>query len=111
VVHDKKNRVVGYWNHTANEGTQPNKSGVIGAIALSVLVSAALFLSGVWNFIWKYEPFVVLDNNGAIIGERWWLTMVIVVLYSLWAVFWTFGYAYYERQRQQIAHEWLAGQK
>jgi hypothetical protein len=111
VVHDKRNRVVGYWNHSANEGTQPNKSGVIGVIALSVLVSAALFLSGVWNFIWKHEPFLVLDKNGEVVADRWWLTMVIVLLYALWAVFWTFGYAHYEWKRQKLAHECLASQK
>lgn len=108
VVHDKKNRVVGYWNHTANEGTQPNRSGVIGAIALSILVSAGLFLAGAWNFIWKHEPFLVVDNSGVVIAERWWLTMIIVIIYSLWSVFWTFGYAHYEWRRQKIAHELLS---
>ena len=107
VVHDKNNKVVGYWNHTSKEGTQPNKSGVIGAVALSFLVSAALFLMGAWNFVWKYEPFLVKDNDGNVIHERWWLTIIVVLIYSLWSVFWTYGFAYYEWQRQKIAHQLL----
>jgi hypothetical protein len=107
VVHDKNNKVVGYWNHTSKEGTQPNKSGVIGAVALSFLVSAALFLMGAWNFVWKYEPFLVKDNDGNVIHERWWLTISVVLIYSLWSVFWTYGFACYEWQRQKIAHQLL----
>jgi hypothetical protein len=104
IVHDERNRVVGYWNHSSSEGTRPNKSAVIGAVALSFLVSAALFLLGVWNFIWKYEPFLVKNEQGQIISERWWLTVIVILLYSSWAVFWTYGFAYYEWKRQQLAH-------
>ena len=110
IVHDMQNKVVGYWNHSSNEGTRPNKSAVVGAISLSFLISAALFLLGVWNFVWKYEPFIVKDTNGTVVQERWWLTVIVVFVYSLWAAFWTAGFAFYESKRQKMAHRML-GQK
>ena len=107
IVHDGQNKVVGYWNHSSNEGTRPNKSAVVGVISLSFLISAALFLLGVWNFVWKYEPFIVKDANGVVVQERWWLTVIVVFVYSLWAVFWTAGFAFYEWKRQKLAHQML----
>jgi hypothetical protein len=52
IVHDEDNRVVGYWNHSSSEGTRPNKSAVIGAVALSFLVSAAWVLLGSMSLFW-----------------------------------------------------------
>jgi hypothetical protein len=111
VVYDQSNKVVGYWNHTSDVGTQPSKTAIIGAIALSVMVSAALFLLGVWNFVWKYPPFVVLNESGEKVGERWWLTVIVVGLYSMWAVVWTAGFVKYEKQRQRQAHLLLEEQR
>ena len=63
LVHDTSNKVVGYWNHTSNSGSQASNSSVVGAIAMSVILIAIAYYGGIWNFIWNHLHSTFLPCN------------------------------------------------
>ena len=94
LVHDSSNKVVGYWNHTSNSGSQASNSSVVGAIAMSIILIAIAYYGGIWNFIWKGI-------------DEWWLTIGIIFLFSLYALFWTSIFCVKESKRERNAHALL----
>ncbi len=95
VVHDTSNKVVAYWNESSGSGSEVNKSSVIGAIAMVLILTAIAYYGGIWNFIWKGI-------------SEWWLTIFIIFCFSLYAIVWTPIFAYRELKRQNEGHQMLA---
>jgi hypothetical protein len=96
IAYDSNHKVVGYWNHALNTGSETSKSGMIGAVALALILTAIGYYGGVWNFIWKGI-------------NEWWLTIFIIFIFSLYAIVWTPIFAYKESKRERLAHELLKG--
>ncbi|MCC6600671.1 MAG: hypothetical protein IT223_08335 [Crocinitomicaceae bacterium] len=95
IVHDTQFHAVAFRNETSGSGSSPSYSAIFGVLALMVILSAALYLGGVWNYIWKS-------------GWNWWFTVLAIFLYSLYAIVWTFIYAYREWKRQAKAHQMIS---
>ncbi|MEZ4799460.1 MAG: hypothetical protein R2809_06725 [Flavobacteriales bacterium] len=92
IAFDSSSHVVGYHNLTSLSGSSPSNTGVIGAIALMIILTAVLYYGGIWNYIWKGF-------------DIWWLTIGLIFIYSLYAVLWTPIFAFREFQREQLAHK------
>ncbi len=94
VVHDSSLHLVAYRNETSGQGSKPSYSAVIGVLALMIILSGILYLGGVWNLIWKS-------------GWNWWITVAVIFIYSLYAILWTFLYAFRVWKLQNRAHEMI----
>jgi hypothetical protein len=95
LVHDTSNKVVAYWNESSGSGSEVNKSSVIGAIAMVIILTAIAYYGGIWNFIWKGI-------------SEWWLTIFIIFCFSLYAIVWTPIFAFRELKRQNEGHRMIA---
>lgn len=98
IAYDDKHRVIGYWNRNSGMSSEPSKSSVIGSFALMVLLTAVAYFGGIWNFIWKGF-------------DIWWLTIIIITFYSLYALVWTPMYAMKEWQRETRAQKLISAEK
>jgi hypothetical protein len=94
VASDIFGRVLGYKNHTSGMHSEASSTSAVGAIALAVLLATVAYLGGIWNFIWKGF-------------DIWWLTIIIITFFSLYALVWTPMYVTKELRRQKLAHEKL----
>lgn len=94
LVHNPNGEVVAYKNVSNGTHSTPSYSGIIGVLSLALILSAILYLMGVWNLIWKS-------------GWNWWITIAIIFIYCLYAVLWTSLFVMKEWRRQKRAHELL----
>ena len=95
VAADTSGRVIAYVNATTGMSSQPSQSSAIGAIAAVILLTAIAYFGGIWNFIWKGF-------------DIWWLTILIITLFSLYAVLWTPIFVYKEMYREKHGHQLVA---
>ncbi len=96
LVYDRDGKVVAYKNLTRGTSSEASSSGVIGSIAMVLILTAIGYYGGVWNFIWKGI-------------SEWWLTIFIIFCFSLYAIVWTPIFAYRESFREREGHKMLEG--
>lgn len=92
LAYDSSNHIVGYYNKSSLTGSSASTTGVIGAVALMLILTAIGYYGGIWNFIWKGF-------------DIWWLTIFVIFFFSLYAVVWTPIFAYKEYKREKLAHQ------
>lgn len=98
IAADATGRVIAYRNKTTGVGSEPSNTSAIGAIALVVILTAVAYFGGIWNFIWKGF-------------DIWWLTVLIITAFSIYAVLWTPIYVTKELGRQRRGHSMVNGNK
>lgn len=95
IVVDRDKKVVAYKNLSNGTKSEASSSGVIGSIAMVIILTAIAYYGGIWNFIWKGI-------------SEWWLTIFIIFCFSLYAVVWTPIFAFRESKREQEGHRMLS---
>jgi hypothetical protein len=94
LVCQSSGRIVAYKNNDTQIASAPSANGVRGVIALAILLTAVGYFGGIWNFIWKGF-------------DIWWLTIIIITFFSLYALVWTPVYAYRLWSLEKRAHSML----
>lgn len=94
IAFDSSNHVVGYYNKSSLTGSSASQTGVIGAVALMLILTAIGYYGGVWNFIWKGF-------------DIWWLTIFVIFCFGMYALVWTPIFAFKESKREKSAHQMI----